>query len=86
MTNKNIYQLSRYRNLLLVNAAITGSHNPVRVRLLVDTGSSYTVLRLSLLQAIGYDIQHPISSVKLTTANGMIEVPIVTVSRFNCLG
>ncbi|WP_181280585.1 hypothetical protein [Aphanothece hegewaldii] len=51
MTNKKIYKLSRYGNLLIVNAAIANNIDIRKVKLLVDTGSSYTVLRSSLLQS-----------------------------------
>ena len=49
MTKGKIYQLSRYGNLLIVNAAVRGKNNQIRqIKLLVDTGSSYTVIRSTL--------------------------------------
>jgi aspartyl protease family protein len=56
MTKGKIYQLSRYGNLLIVNAAVRGKNHQIRqIKLLVDTGSSYTVIRSTLLKSIGYD-------------------------------
>ena len=87
MTKGQIYQLSRYGNLLVVNAAVGGNNNQVRkIKLLVDTGSSYTVIRSTLLKSIGYKSQQPSLSVKIATAGGMIRVPVVKVSCFSCLG
>lgn len=61
MTKGKIYQLSRYGNVLVTNAAVTGNNNQVRkIKLLVDTGSSYTVIRSTLLKSIGYESQQPL--------------------------
>jgi aspartyl protease family protein len=87
MTKGKIYQLSRYGNLLIVNAAVRGKNNQIRqIKLLVDTGSSYTVIRSTLLKSIGYDSQKYLSSVRITTVSGIINAPVITVLWFSCLG
>ncbi len=87
MTRERVYQLSRYGNLLVVNAAVGGINDKVRkVRLLVDTGSSYTLLRSNLLESLGCDLQIPSGKIRTTTAGGIIEAPVVTVPWFGCLG
>ena len=56
MTKGKVYQLSRYGNVLVANAAVAGNNNQIRkIKLLVDTGSSYTVIRSTLLKSIGYE-------------------------------
>ncbi|MGK7946260.1 MAG: transcriptional regulator, partial [Microcystaceae cyanobacterium] len=63
MTKEKIYRLSRYGNCLVVNAVVGGNNNQLRkIKLLVDTGSSYTVIRSNLLKSIGYSSQQPLSS------------------------
>ena len=87
MTKGKIYQLSRYGNVLVANAAVGGKNNQLRkIKLLVDTGSSYTVIRSTLLKSIGYESQQLSPSVKIATAGGMINGPVVKVSWFSCLG
>ncbi len=87
MTKGKIYQLSRYGNVLVTNAALGGKNNQVRkIKLLVDTGSSYTVIRSTLLKSIGYESQQLSPSVKIATAGGIINAPVVRVSWFGCLG
>lgn len=87
MTKGKIYQLSRYGNLLIVNAAVRGKNSQIRqIKLLVDTGSSYTVIRSTLLKSIGYDSQKDLSSVKITTVSGIINAPVIEVLWFSCLG
>ena len=57
MTSPRFYQLSRYQNLLVLKAAAGGKEGIVRqFRLLVDTGSSYTVLRVNILENLGCDL------------------------------
>ncbi len=87
MSKEKIYRLSRYGNCLVVNAVVGGNNNQIRkIKLLVDTGSSYTVIRSTLLKSIGYGSQAVLSSVKIATAGGIIDTPMTRVSLFSCLG
>lgn len=81
------YQLSRFGNLLQAQAAIGSRGGQVgRFRLLVDTGASYTMLPVEVLETLGYDTHHPIRTVRMVAANGIIVAPVVTVAWFSCLG
>ena len=87
MNQERIYQLSQYGNLLVVNAAVGGKDDLVRkVKLLLDTGSSYTVLRSNLLQDIGCDLEKPSQTIRTLTPGGMVTAPIVIAPWFSCLG
>ncbi len=88
MTRQRIYQLSRYGKLLMLRAAVQGreGREVQAVRLLVDTGSSYTTLPLQIVEKLGYDLQNSRRSISMIAANGIIEAPVVAVSWFNCLG
>jgi clan AA aspartic protease (TIGR02281 family) len=87
MSSKIIYQLQRQQNVLWLRAAVSSLNNtPLLVRLLIDTGASYTVLPQKILQRVGCNLNKPIGNKKIVTANGAITVPIVTVPSFNCLG
>ena len=87
MTSKRLYHCSRYGNLLILKAAASSTTNTVRqFRLLVDTGSTYTVLRVNILEALDYDIKNPLRRIRTSAGGGIVEVPIVAVPWFNCLG
>lgn len=87
MTKEKIYRLSRYGNCLVVNAVVSGKNNQIRkIKLLLDTGSTYTVIRSTLLKSIGYVSEQSLSSVKIATVGGIIDAPITKVSWFSCLG
>jgi aspartyl protease family protein len=89
MTSRRTYQLQRSGNLLFLKATV-GSHEPsiepILVRLLVDTGSSFTVLPSRVLADVGCDLQQPRTKVSIVAAGGVIQVPVVAVPWLNCLG
>jgi aspartyl protease family protein len=87
MSLKRIYQLQRSGNLLWLKAVVMGnSREPRLVRLLVDTGSSYTVLPLSVIEEIGCPISLQSQKISIMAAGGIVQAPIVIVPEFNCLG
>ncbi|MEG5059797.1 hypothetical protein QUB60_13415 [Microcoleus sp. A2-C5] len=68
------YRLLRYgQNLLAVQATIGSRErgNFLRVRLLVDTGSSFTILPVQVLQNLGYDTGNPLRRQELVTGQGI---------------
>lgn len=87
MTTRRFYALQRYGNLFWLKAVVMGeSRDPRVVRLLVDTGSSYTVLPPNLLMEIGCDMSASNRRVAIMAAGGMIKPAVVNVPLFNCLG
>lgn len=83
------YRLLRYgQNLLAVQATIGSREGGdfLRVRLLVDTGSSFTILPVQVLQNLGYDTGNPLRRQELVTGQGRIYASVINVSWFNCVG
>lgn len=87
MSERRRYRAVRRGSLLLVRVA-AGSHggNAVVMRLLVDTGSSYTVLPVEVVESLGCDTHHPLARVRITAASGTIVAPQVDLPWFHCLG
>jgi aspartyl protease family protein len=56
------------------------------VKLLVDTGSSYTILPFEILEAIGCNPSSAKEKIRIGTANGYIIAPAVRVEWLHCLG
>ncbi len=87
MKEEKPYRLLRQGKLLLLRAAIGGKESGVVVvRLLVDTGASQTVLPVEVVEAVGCDTSHPLYTTRMTSANGVIVAPVVTVAWLHCLG
>ena len=54
--SSKVYRAQAYQNLWVVQAAGSELIQPSLVRLLVDTGSSYTVLPSQVLRKMGCDL------------------------------
>lgn len=80
------YKAQQVGRLLVVRGAIHGSEGTKVVRLLVDTGSSFTVLPIEVLESLGYDPAASLRRVRLITASGMVVAPRLQVSRLDTLG
>ncbi|MBI4657411.1 MAG: retropepsin-like domain-containing protein [Verrucomicrobia bacterium] len=87
MNTSKTYTLSRNGPLLGVRVAIIGRrHQAIVLRLLVDTGASFTILPVEAVERIGCDTHHPLRTVRIVAANGILVAPVVKVPSFNCLG
>jgi predicted aspartyl protease len=80
------YRFERWQNLIIIQAAIEGERQVRTVRLLVDTGSTYTVVSWQRLQNLGYDPATSRERRQIFTVDSMIMVPRVRLRRFHCLG
>jgi predicted aspartyl protease len=87
MSQRVLYPLERRHGLLFVRAAISdGVLAPVIARLLVDTGSSFTVLSTRILQSAGCEIPALPRLIAITAASGVVQAPRLKVARFDALG
>ena len=85
--SRRFYPLEDRKNFLLVKAAVGSLDNRSKVvKLLVDTGANYTVLPPDLLIELGCDLNKPNRIISIAAAGGMVQVPIVRVPWFNCIG
>ncbi len=73
--------------LLFLRVAVgDGIRQPVIARLLVDTGSSFTVLSTQILEDAGCNLQSPQGSITITAASGIVRGKIFEVPQFSALG
>ncbi len=90
MSQTKIYRLSHYGiNLLKANAVVSGFEKKryQKISLLLDTGSSFTIIPRQILENLGYNLSQPIRYQAITTGKGNTSpLPIIKVSWFNCLG
>lgn len=87
MSRRRRYRALRRGNLLLVRAAAGSAQSgSVVLRLLIDSGSSHTVLPVEVLESLGCDTPHPLARVAILAASGTIVAPRVAVPWFHCLG
>jgi predicted aspartyl protease len=87
VSKTKLYTFERKDYLFYIRAAIGGKDNRRKIiRLLIDTGARNTVVPARLLHEFGYNIGSPIRPVRIVAAGGMLQVPMLVVSWFSCLG
>ncbi len=85
--SRRLYPLEERQNYLLLKAAVGTLDNSSKlVKLLIDTGSNFTVLPPDLLIEAGCDLDNPLRVISIAAAGGMMRVPVVQVPWFGCLG
>lgn len=87
MSPKAVYRLQKYGTLLTLRAVVMGeARDPRILRLLIDTGSSFTALSVSDLKEIGCQTSETTRKIPIMAASGIIQAPVIQVPVFNCLG
>lgn len=74
------------QGILAVYAIAHGPRTWRGLKLAVDTGATYTMLPPDLLIDIGYDPTRSERRLELSTASGVIVVPVLRVRLLRCLG
>lgn len=70
---------------IVVFTEIWGPLRSLVFKLALDTGATDTMVDADRLRSLGYDLSdRPL--VKMTTANGIVQVPDLTVARIKALG
>ena len=80
------YTLIRAGNLLVARAAVTGPAGTKVINLLVDTGSTYTILPVEVLESSGLSPAESEDHQRIATGSGYIIAPVVRVRRVSTLG
>jgi predicted aspartyl protease len=80
------YRLESFGRLLVTKAAVSDRDGTRILNLLIDTGSSYTILPVEMLEAIGSNPSLSKEKIRIHTASGLIIAPTVKVVWFNSLG
>lgn len=88
VSKQRLHRVNRWNDLLWLRVAIGNRDGSsiVKVRLLLDTGASFTTLPTGVLQLVGCELEQPLRTQIITAASGTISAPVVAVPWFNCLG
>lgn len=80
------YQLIRAGRLFATKASL-GDRGGIKIlTLLVDTGSTYTIIPVEALEGIGQSPAASKEHVRIVTGSGILIAPMVTIRAFHCLG
>jgi predicted aspartyl protease len=71
---------------ILVDAEVTGPVRSMTVTLILDTGATTSLLKDSVLIALGFDLSIVTDRVQMTTGSAVAGVPRVTLTRLTAIG
>ena len=80
------YTLTRAGSLFVARAAVKGPAGAKIIKLLVDTGSTYTILPVEVLESVGLSPAESEEHERIATGSGYIIAPKVTVHSLSTLG
>ncbi len=80
------YRLERHGHLLMLKAFLEGPEGKAYPRLLLDTGSAYTIISQEILENIGCSPSMTKKRQRIITGSGYEITPVVCINRFNCFG
>lgn len=80
------YKLIRIGHLLATRASLKGKGGTKVLTLLVDTGSTYTIIPVEALEAVGVSPAESKRHTRIITGSGILIVPLVDVAEFYCVG
>jgi len=81
-----IYKAEKRGALLIIRAFLEGISGKAYAKLLLDTGSAYTLISQEILESIGCSPALPKRTQRIITGSGYEIVPVVSVDQFHCLG
>ncbi len=71
---------------IAVDASLSGPHGQADVRLILDTGATISLIRSTILIAVGYDPDASQDQVQVTMGSGIQSLPRIVLNRFSALG
>jgi len=80
------YRLANAGTLLITKAAIAGPDGIKILNLLVDTGSSYTIIPVEALESCGCSPAEVKKHLRIVTGSGFVVAPVVQLNWFSTLG
>ena len=80
------YTLTRVGKLLVTRAAVMGPEGTKVIKLLIDAGSTYTILPVEVLESVGLSPTQSKEHERIATGSGYIMAPKVTIEKLYTLG
>jgi predicted aspartyl protease len=80
------HRLANSGPLLITKAAIAGPEGVIVLNLLVDTGSSYTIIPVEVLESCGSSPAESRTHLRVVTGSGFIVAPVVQLNWISTFG
>lgn len=80
------FKFDTTHGVLLCKVEIINKKQSIFIKLAVDTGASFTMISIESARAIGIDPSRVTRHIEITTANGIVFVPVIKIPSFRCFG
>jgi len=80
------FPFSSFTGPITVDASLSGPQGQADVRLILDTGATTSLIRSTILIAVGYDPDASPDRVQVAMGSGMQLVSRIVLNRFSALG
>jgi predicted aspartyl protease len=80
------FKLDTTEGIILCKARLANKTQSIFIKLAVDTGASLTMISIESALAIGIDPYKSMRQIEITTASGIVFVPVIKIPAFKCLG
>jgi predicted aspartyl protease len=80
------FPFNAHNGPIIVEASLSGPLGQADLRVIVDTGATTSLIRSTLLVAVGYTPDAATDRVQVTMGNGIETVPRLVLNRFSALG
>jgi len=74
------------RPMIPVMVMLNGKKGVVRVQGIVDTGSTFVAIPFEIAETLGYDLHKVNERAQVSTPNGLLTVPVITLDEVNVMG
>ncbi len=80
------FRLDTTEGIILCKAKLANKTQSIFIKLAVDTGASLTMISIESALAIGIDPYKSMRQIEITTASGIVFVPVIKIPSFKCFG
>jgi hypothetical protein len=80
------FSFNAHHGPIIVEASLSGPLGQADLRVILDTGATTSLIRSTLLVAVGYSPDATTDRVQVTMGNGIETVPRLVLNRFSALG
>jgi len=80
------FRLDTTEGIILCKARLANKTQSIFIKLAVDTGASLTMISIESALAIGIDPSKSMRQIEITTASGIVFVPVIKIPDFKCFG
>jgi len=72
--------------MIPVMVTLNGKKGVIRVQGIIDTGATFVVIPYEIAETLGYDLHKINERAQVSTPNGLITVPLITMDEINVMG